>query len=438
MSSTIKEVLLFVAQNDVKFIRLAFCDLFGTQKNISIMPDELEKAFYDGISFDGSNISGFSTIENSDLLLFPDPTTLNVLPWRPQQGRVARFYCDIKNSDKSPYQFDTRSILKSAVKRCEDMGYIAKIGTECEFYLFKTDENGEPSNKCFDYGSYLDVSPLDKGENVRREICLCLEEMGIMPESSHHESGPGQNEIDFKYSDALEAADNFLTFKSVVKAIASRNGLYATFMPKPIENTSGSGLHLNISLSKNGYNIFKSDSSHNEVAENFIAGILDEISQITAITNPIINSYDRFGSFEAPKYISWGYNNRSQLIRIPSAVGEKTRMELRSPDCSVNPYLAFAAILHLGLDGIKKDKKLPPQTNCNLFNADKSLTSKLKVLPDSLDKALVELEDSEFAKYTLGKDIISKYIKLKKNEILECNNFDNKQNYYNLKYFNRI
>jgi glutamine synthetase len=259
MTYTMKEILEFVGENDVKFIRLAFCDLFGTQKQISIMPDELERAFESGISFDASAIKGFEDVSKSDLFLFPDPTTLSLLPWRPQQGRVARFFCDIKNPDHTPYICNTRNLLKSAVKRCEDMGYICQVGSECEFYLFMTDENGNPTMITHDEGGYLDISPLDKGDNVRREICVSLEEMGIKPEASHHEQGPGQNEIDFKYSDALTSADNFMTFKSVIKAIAAKNGLYASFMPKPLLDQSGNGLHINLSLSENGFNIFRKE-----------------------------------------------------------------------------------------------------------------------------------------------------------------------------------
>ena len=279
----------------------------------------------------------------SDLLLFPDPATLTVLPWRPGPGRVVRFYCDIKNPDGSAFSHDTRAILKRVAAKFEELGYVCKIGAECEFYLFKTDANGYPTDVPFDNAGYLDIAPLDKGENIRREIALCLEEMGIKVETSHHEQGPGQNEIDFKFGDALATADNLLTFKSAVKVIAARNGLFASFMPKPIAETAGSGLHVNLSLVKGGQNIFKSrEKGHSEIAESFIAGILAKTPEITVFLNPICNSYLRFGSFEAPKYVSWSHENRSQLVRIPAAAGERVRMELRSPDPSVNPYLAFA------------------------------------------------------------------------------------------------
>ena len=417
MDNTVKEVLQFAEENDVKFVRMSFCDLFGMQKNISIVSSELKRAFESGISFDGSNILGFSDVTRSDLLLIPDASTLSILPWRPQQGRVIRFFCDIKNPDYTPFICDTRSILKNAVTRCEQMGYTCKIGAECEFYLFKTDQNGEPIGTPHDEGGYLDIAPLDKGENVRREICLCLEEMGINPETSHHESGPGQNEIDFEYSGTLNAADNFLAFKAVVKAIAARNGLFASFMPKPIKDKSGSGTHINLSLFKNGKNIFRDvTAGHSKTAESFIAGILDKITDITLFLNPIANSYERFGSFEAPKYVSWSHQNRSQLIRIPAAVGGKIRMELRSPDPSINPYLAFALILHAGLDGIEQKLALPAALDADLYTAADDVTKTLTMLPQNLSDAIKAAAGSDFVKKVLGEHVLDKYIGIKENE----------------------
>lgn len=439
MDHTVKEVLEFVRQNDVKFVRMSFCDLFGTQKSISIMPDELERAFQDGISFDGSNVKGFTDIVRSDLLLFPDPTTLSVLPWRPRQGRVVRFFCDIKNPDKTPFICDTRHLLKNAVKRCESMGYVCKIGTECEFYLFKTDENGEPVNIPYDEGGYLDIAPLDKGENVRREICLCLEEMGITPESSHHESGPGQNEIDFKYSDALNATDNFLSFKAAVKAIAQMNGLFASFMPKPIKDKNGSGLHINLSLFQSGFNIFRNEGTeHSKVAESFIAGILERAVEMTVFFNPLVNSYERLGLFEAPKYVSWSHQNRSQLIRIPATIGDKTRMELRSPDPALNPYLAFALTLHAGLDGIEKGLTLPEPINADLLTADKSIVRNIQSLPENLKEAIEIAGQSRFLKETLGDEILNKYIQIKESESCDFSQTDDKEAFYREQYFKTI
>ncbi len=436
MTGTINEVLQFIKENDVKFIRLGFCDPFGVQKNISIMPDELLSAFEHGVSFDASAIKAFCDVAKSDLLLFPDPSTLTLLPWRPGPGRVVRFFCDIKNPNMSAFVHDSRYILKNVIKTCDEMGYVCKIGAECEFYLFKTDENGEPTKKTIDYGGYLDIAPLDKGENIRREICLCLEEMGLKPETSHHEQGPGQNEIDFKFSDALACADNLLTFKSVVKAIAERNGLYASFMPKPLLDNSGSGLHVNMSLSQNGFNIFKNkQDEHSKVAESFIAGILQKIEQITLFLNPLANSYERFGKYEAPKYVSWSHQNRSQLIRIPAAFGEKVRMELRSPDPSVNPYLAFALIIGAGLEGIKQELSLPPAVDANLYSADKSLTEKLNVLPYNLQEAIKFAEKSEFVKNIIGADMLDKYLYFKKQEAALWLASKDKEDFYTKNYF---
>lgn len=437
MTNEMKEVLEFVKENDVKFIRLAFCDLFGTQKNISIMPDELERAFKEGISFDASAIKGFGDVVKSDLLLFPEASTLSVLPWRPQRGRVVRFFCNVRTPEKETFIYDSRVILKKVIKKCADMGYIPYIGTECEFYLFKTDENGEPTTIPHDKGGYFDISPIDKGENIRREICLCLEEMGIKPETSHHEQGPGQNEIDFKYSDSLTAADNFLTFKSVVKAIATRNGLFASFMPKPLDGESGNGLHINLSLFKNGINIFKIDSGNKKEMENFIAGILSKAKEITAFLNPIPNSYDRFGKFEAPKYISWSHQNRSQLIRIPAAIGEKTRMELRSPDSAINPYLAFALIIEAGIYGIENDIKLPEEVSENLYIVNEKILNNIDSLPENLEEALNIAKNSDFIKSVIGSDILERYISLKQYEINEYTKSNNKEE-LKRKYFEYI
>jgi len=439
MNTTAQEVIQFVKENDVKFIRLAFCDLFGRQKNISIMPDELPEAFEHGISFDAHAIRGFTDITRSDLLLVPDPATLSVLPWRPQQGRVVRFYCDIKNPDGSTFWGDTRSFLKSVLDSIDRKGYVCNVGAECEFYLFKTDENGEPTNIPFDQGGYLDVAPLDKGENVRREICLCLEEMGIKPECSHHEQGPGQNEIDFKFSDALSCADNLLTFKTVVKAIAARNGLFASFAPKPLPGKSGSGLHINLSLSRNGYNVFKSgNEEHSKEAESFIAGILQKTPEMTAFLNPLPMSFDRFGEYEAPKYVSWSHGNRSQLIRIPAAIGEKVRMELRSPDPAINPYLAFGLVISAGLWGIENELSLPESFNVDLYTADTNIINRLTPLPGDMKQALILAEQSEFIKNTLPSDILSKYITLKEEEYNAYLNADDKYEYFMEHYFRAI
>jgi len=439
MTTTVEDVLEFIKENDVKFIRLAFCDLLGRQRNISIMPDELPGAFEHGIPFDAHAIKGFTDITKSDLFLVPDPSTLSVLPWRPQQGRVVRFYCGIKNPDGGVFWGDTREILKSVLARARDKGYTCMVGAECEFYLFKTDENGEPTTIPFDNGGYFDVSPLDKGENVRREICLCLEEMGIKPETSHHEQGPGQNEIDFKFSDALSSADNLVTFKQVVKSIAARNGLFASFCPKPLPDKSGSGLHINLSLFQNGNNVFRfGDERNTKAAESFIAGVLQKTPEMTAFLNPLPNSYERFGSFEAPKYVSWSHGNRSQLVRIPTAHGERMRMELRSPDPATNPYLAFALVISAGLYGIENNLSLPDSVNVDLYNADNSITASLPRLPENMGEALRLVEKSDFVKSTVGAEVLSSYIHLKTLELQAYNQAADKNEYFLTNYFKII
>ncbi|MGD9569577.1 MAG: glutamine synthetase family protein [Sedimentibacter sp.] len=416
MNYTINEVLQFAKENDVKFIRLSFCDIFGTLKNISILADELPRAFESGISFDASSIKGFMNVEESDLFLFPDPTTLSILPWRPQQGSVVRLFCNIKHPDGRPFDGDGRNILQNAVCTAQELGYEIEIGTECEFYLFEKDEKGNPTLTPHDKATYLDVAPLDKGENVRRDICLTLEQMGILPESSHHEQGPGQNEICFKYSDAKNAADNLITFKSVVKAIAHINGLHASFMPKPLKNFSGSGLHINMSLLKNNINLFNKEFNHTEDADNFLAGILSRIPEMTLFMNPLTNSYKRFGSHSAPKYVTWSPQNRSQLIRIPAASGKYSRIELRSSDPSCNPYLVFALLIYSGLDGIKNKTLLEKPANLNLYKADEYTVKNFKPIPGSLEEAINLANDSDFIKNHLPAEVINKFIAAKKDE----------------------
>lgn len=397
MNYSYDEVLEFVKQEDVKFIRLAFCDIYGKQKNISIMPDELPRAFSNGISFDASAITGFGQEEKSDLLLFPIPSTLNVLPWRPSQGKVVRMFCEIRYPDGTSFEKDSRAILCQAVKTAKASGISVNFGPECEFYLFKLDENGEPTTEPFDRAGYMDVAPEDKGENVRREICLTLLEMGIHPESSHHEEGPGQNEIDFRYSDAVTSADNVMNFMTVVRAAAMHNGLYADFSPKPLVGQSGNGMHINMSV--------KSASGADETSA-FIAGILAHIREITAFLNPTPASYLRLGEKKAPKYITWSPENRSQLIRIPAAKGEFKRIELRSPDPTANPYLAYALLIYAGLDGIQKKLTAPAPTNCNLFTADSSITSQLDALPASLPEAVKLAKESSFVASVLPQSLL--------------------------------
>ena len=395
MIYTAQEVFDFVKEEDVKFIRLAFCDTRGRQKNISILPSELHRAFEDGISFDASAICGFGGAEKSDLLLFPDPSTLNVLPWRPSHGKVVRMFCDIRHPDGTPFSRDTRAILRRAVADAKTAGITVQFGAEIEFYLFKTDENGDPTKIPFDHATYMDVAPEDKGENVRREICLTLLDMGIQPESSHHEEGPGQNEIDFRYSDAMRAADDAMNFITVVKATATQNGLYADFSPKPLENESGNGLHINMSVKC-------ADGTDRTPA--FMAGILAHIRDLTAFLNPSEASYRRFGKCKAPKFVTWSHENRSQLIRIPAAKGEYRRIELRSPDPSANPYLAYALLIWAGLDGIAKDMCPAPAVNLNLLTAPESETREFDTLPGSLEEAVALAGGSTLVRRVLGDD----------------------------------
>ena len=396
MLYTEEDVYAYVEQEDVKFIRLAFCDISGKQKNISIMPQELSRAFSQGISFDASAVTGFGDVVESDLFLFPIPSTLSVMPWRPSQGRVVRMFCEIRYPDGRPFPLDCRVLLKKAVREARELGLSVQIGAEFEFYLFKTDADGNPTTQPFDHAGYMDMAPEDRGENVRREICLTLERMGITPESSHHEEGPGQNEIDFRYSDALTAADNALLFASTVRAVAVSNGLYADFSPKPIPGEAGNGMHVNISL-------LDQDEA---TTQHFMAGILSHIREMTAFLNPCEASYRRLGEKKAPRFVTWSPGNRSQLIRIPAAQGQYRRMELRSPDPTVNPYLAYALIIFAGLDGVKR-KLLPPEPmNINLYTADPSVTGTLEVLPGSLSEAKRIAGESDFIRSVLPEEML--------------------------------
>ena len=415
MRYTENEVMEFVRENEVKFIRLAFCDLFGAQKNISITAEELPRAFAGGISFDASAIEGFLNVDRSDLFLFPEPDTLAVLPWRPGRGRAARLFCEIRHPDGAPFEGDGRYLLKKACARAREMGYLCQIGPECEFYLFELDEKGNPTTLPIDTAGYLDVAPADRGENIRRAICLTLEEMGIVPESFHHEQGPGQNEIDFRYSDALTAADQVVTFKGAVRTMAAQNGMFASFLPKPMLDCAGSGFHINMSLSKDGRNIFQNGGGqHCPEAEGFLAGILARVREITAILNPLTNSYRRFGAFEAPRYITWSHSNRSQLIRIPAVTGEYARIELRSPDPACNPYFAFALLIHAGLDGVEQGLALPAACEHDLYHAGETLLADYERLPADLGEALDLLEQSELVRRVLPSDTLAKFLSAKR------------------------
>ncbi len=393
------EIMQFTREEDVKFIRLAFCDVFGRQKNISIMPDELPRAFEYGVAFDGSAIRGFGDVTHSDLLLHPEPDTLTALPWRPEHGRVVRMFSSITDPDGKPFACDTRSLLKDAVREAADAGFRFSFGAEQEFYLFQLDERGLPTKTPYDTAGYMDIAPEDRGENVRREICLTLEQMGIRPESSHHEEGPGQNEIDFRYSDALSAADDTITFQSVVRTVAHRNGLYADFSAKPLENAPGNGFHINASVQPCG----------DALAQNMIAGILKNIGDMTLFLNPTENAYARLGKQKAPTYITWSHENRSQLVRIPAAVGEYRRLELRSPDPTANPYLAFALIIYASLEGLREGYALEPAADFNLFTADAQTLSRLRKLPGSLGEARQCAQISPFIRRYIPQAILDSY-----------------------------
>lgn len=394
-----KEILNFVKENDVKFIRLTFCDMSGNLKNIAIMPDELPRAFEFGIPFDASCITKCSC----DLLLVPDISTLSVLPWRPKSGRVVRFFCSLKNLDGTDYSGDMRSSLTNYVNSLRLDGYSCEMGTKCEFYLFELDEFGEPTKTPHDNGSYLDVAPLDKCENTRREICLSLEEMGMKPKSSCHKHGPGQNEIEFKENEPVTASDNMVHYKSVVKSIASQHGLFASFMPKPLADKDGSALTISISLKKGGRDIFAFDDNNELSFEGkcFISGVLRRIKEITAFLNPTTNSYKRFGSGYAPKYVDWSYKNCAQLIRIPKTAGVSPRIEIRSADACCNPYIAFRLILSAGIEGINSN-------DCSMLDStmkDSSNPDGNYALPQSLEEAVQIALNSDFVKENLSDDV---------------------------------
>ena len=398
MNYSKEEVKDFIEQEDVKFVRLAFCDINGKQKNISISPTEIDRAFDEGISFDASAIEGFGDELTTDLMLHPISKTLNILPWRPSQGKVIRMFCNIKHPDGTPFELDSRQILQNAVKEAKAMGLTVQIGTEFEFYLFKTDENGNKTNIPFDNAGYMDVAPEDKGENVRREICLTLLEMGINPESSLHLDGPGQNEIDFRYADAITAADNAMNFVSVVKAAALHNGLYADFSPKPIMDKPGNGMHINISVKSEDGEFYNA---------KFMAGVMEHICEITAFLNTKEDSYKRLGEHTAPKYVTWTKENRSQLLRVPERRNEHKRFELRSADPCANPYLAFAALIYAGLDGIKRNLTLPAPFDTNIKDSDQTVKDSLKMLPDSLEAAVQLATQSEFVKSVIPQEVLN-------------------------------
>lgn len=401
MIYTKEEVMEYVSEEDVAFIRLAFCDITGKQKNISIMAGELDRAFTKGIAFDPSSIEGFGNITNSDLVLHPDPSTLMLLPWRPERGKVVRMYCSITYADGSPFECDSRTLLANAVKEAADKDLEFSFGSEQEFYLFKLNEGGNPTKDPYDFAGDMDIAPEDKGENIRREICLTLDQMGIKPESSHHEEGPGQNEIDFKYADALSTADNVMTFQTIVKSVSGRNGLHADFSAKPLANHPGNGFHINVSIDKN---------YTDEAFEGMCAGILEKTKEMTAFLNPTENSYERFGDDKAPSYITWSKENRSQLVRITATARDNARVELRSPDSTANPYIAFALIIKAALYGIENGLKLPNPVDVSDLDKNSTLSKSTDKLPKSLKEAKAITLGSDFVKASLNNGILE-YLK---------------------------
>lgn len=422
ISYTKEDILRIVEEESVEFIRLQLTDMFGSLKNVDITVSQLEKALDNKCMFDGSSIEGFARIEESDMYLYPDLSTFKILPWTPKQGKVARLICDVYKTDGTPFEGDPRYALKRAIQKAADMGYTFDVGPECEFFLFNTDNNGLPTTESYEQAGYFDLDPLEIGENARRDMVLALEDLDFTIEASHHEVAPAQHEIDFKYGEALATADNIMTFKMVIKTMARKHGLHATFMPKPKFGVCGSGMHINMSLSKDGKNIFKDETDAlglSKEAYYFMGGIMKHIKGMTAIINPLVNSYKRLvPGYEAPIHIAWSAKNRSPLIRVPSSRGEGTRIELRSPDPSSNPYLAIAVCLYAGLDGIANKIEPPASVDCNIYELSRKDREALNIdsIPNSLHDAIREFEKDDYIKESLGEHITKKYVEAKKAE----------------------
>ena len=417
------EIRKMVKENNIEFIKLEFCDINGIMKNLSIPSEQLDSALNNEIMLDGSSIKGFRNIETSDMYFYPDLKTFAIIPWRSDdEGKVARFICDIHNADGTPFEGCPRCNLKRMIEKAEKLGYTMNVGPEAEFFIFEKDEKGLPTLKTHDNAGYYDAAPCDKGENLRRKMVKTLKAMGFEVEASHHEVARGQHEIDFKYADALTTADNIMTFKYVVSAIAEQNGAAATFMPKPIYGINGSGMHCNISLFKNGKNLFfepKKTYQLSKEALYSIGGLLKHVKSFTAITNPIINSYKRLvPGYEAPVYLAWSLANRSALIRVPAKRGNATRIELRSPDPSCNPYLALAALLGAILDGVENRIEPPLQVEENIYHMTSKERKRAKIdsLPSSLEEALELLDKNETIKSTLGEHIYNEFVATKEKE----------------------
>ena len=413
---TKEDILRLVREEDIQFIRMQFTDIFGQLKNVAITASQIERALNNHIMMDGSSIEGFVRVEESDQYLWPDLDTFTVLPWRPQYGKVARLICDVHDPDGAAFVGDPRNVLKRVLKQASDMGFTFNAGPELEFFLFQTDEDGKPTARTADEASYFDLGPLDHGESTRREVALALEQMGMEVEASHHEIAAGQHEIDLQYADALTAADNIMTFKLAVKTLAQKNGLHATFMPKPISGTAGSGMHVNMSLFQDGRNVFYDESDPRKLsplAYQFITGLLAHVQGFCAITNPLVNSYKRLvPGYEAPCYPAWSSSNRSALIRIPNPRGQGTRVELRSPDPCCNPYLTFAVCLAAGLDGIRRQLTPPEEITANIYEMTPAQLAAhgLKSLPGTLEDAIAALQADPLVTDTLGPHVTAQYV----------------------------
>lgn len=423
MKPTSKEDVLQMAEElGVRFVHLQFTDILGIIKNVAIPVQRLEAALNGEIMFDGSSIEGFVRIEESDMYLRPDPSTFTVFPWEPKENATARLICDVYNPDGTPFEGCPRGVLKRVIGWAREMGFTMNAGPEPEFFLFQRDDTGRPTVKTHDQAGYFDLSPVDLGEHVRRDMVIALEQMGFEIETSHHEVAPGQHEIDFRYADALTTADNIATFRFVVRAIATERNLHATFMPKPIYGVNGSGMHIHQSLHVNGENAFWDPSGPHQLSEIalfYIGGLLANARAFTAITNPTVNSYKRLvPGYEAPVYIAWSERNRSPLVRVPAARGDSTRVELRSPDPSCNPYLALAVTLAAGLDGIRRRIEPPPPVNKNIYEMSPAERARFGIasLPASLEEAVDELTSSELIREALGDHIFNRFAEAKRIE----------------------
>ncbi|MFO7819751.1 MAG: type I glutamate--ammonia ligase [Halanaerobacter sp.] len=423
MSLTKEDLLKKAEELDVKFIRLQFTDILGVIKNVAITVDQLEEALDGEIMFDGSSIDGFTRIQESDMKLKPDYDTFTIFPWRPdEEGAVARLICDVHMPDGTPFEGGPRNVLQNVLAEAEEMGYEMYLGPEPEFFLFEKDEEGEPTTITHDNGGYFDLGPIDEGQDARRDMVLALEQMGFDMEASHHEVAPGQHEIDFKYEGALETSDNIATFRFVVKSIANQHDLHATFMPKPIYGENGSGMHMNQSLFKDGENAFYDESDElglSQTAKYYIGGLLKHADAIAAVTNPNVNSYKRLvPGYEAPVYKAWSASNRSALIRIPAARGAGTRIEMRNPDPTANPYLATAVMLKAGLDGIKNEIEPPAEVVDNIFamSPQEKQEAGIDSLPGNLNEAINALLDDELIQDALGDHVLEHFVEGKRLE----------------------